>query len=144
MQNLNQRAAQSVIAHALKLSQEKYGGRDLSVSVCDKHGFLLAFARTDGAKLLSIELTQRKAYTAARMGVQTQAFLQRLQQENLNIAYFADEKFSAMPGGIPVYDDNKQLLGAVAIGGISAKEDQEAAEILVGALCEGLRNNQFN
>jgi glc operon protein GlcG len=138
MQNLNQRAAQFLVAQALNLMQEKYAGRALSVAVCDKSGFLLAFARSDEAKLLTIELTQRKAYTAARTGVQTQAFLQRLQQENLNIAYFSDDRFSALPGGIPVYDGDKRLLGAVAIGGISAKEDQEAAEILVAALTDHL------
>lgn len=143
MHNLNQRAARSVVEHALKLSNEKYGGRALSVAVCDRNGFLLAFARTDDAKVLSIELTQRKAYTAARMGVPTQSFLQRLQKENLNIAYFADEKFSAMPGGMPIYNEDKQLLGALAIGGISAAEDQEAAEILAAALDDGMKNNQF-
>ena len=140
MQNLNQRAAQFVVGKALDLVQEKYAGRALSVAVCDRNGFLLAFARCDEAKLLTIELTQRKAYTAARTGVQTQAFLQRLQQENLNIAYFGDEQFSALPGGIPVFDADKRLLGAVAIGGISAKEDQEAAEILVAALTDQLHN----
>jgi len=138
MQNLNQRAAQSVVQHTLDLAQDKYAGRALSVAVCDKSGFLLAFARSDEAKLLTIELTQRKAYTAARTGVQTLAFLQRLQQENLNIAYFGDDRFSALPGGIPVYDGDKKLLGAVAVGGISAKEDQEAAEILVAALTDHL------
>jgi len=32
----------------------------------------------------------------------------------------------------------------VAIGGISAQEDVEAVDILIGALDEGLRNNLFS
>ncbi|MBS1155071.1 MAG: heme-binding protein [Proteobacteria bacterium] len=138
LQNLTLAIAQSAVQHALQLSQQRYGGRPLSVAVCDKSGFLLAFARMEEAKLLSIELTQRKAYTAARMGAPTHVFLQRLQQENLEISYFADDKFSAMPGGLPVFNADKQLIGALAIGGISAKEDLEAAELIVAALADAL------
>jgi len=144
LQNLNQKAAQSVIQHALALGAEKYSGKGLSVAVCDKNGFLLAFARTDNARPLSIELTLRKAYTASRMACTTLAFQQRLQKENLELAYFGDGKFAAMPGGSPVFNADKQLIGAVAIGGISAQEDVEAVDILIGALDEGLRNNLFS
>lgn len=134
LSNLDQKSAQLVVQHALQLPLEKYAGRSLSVAVCDKDGFLLAFARTDGAKLLTIELTQRKAYTAARLGATTESFLKRLQQENLDIAYFGDARFSALPGGIPVFNESKALVGAVGVGGISAREDHEAAEMLVQAL----------
>ena len=116
----------------------------MSIAVCDRNGFLLAFARTDNARPLSIELTIRKAYTASRMGCTTLAFQQRLQQENLELAYFADEKFAAMPGGVPLFNEARQLIGALAIGGISAQEDIEAADILVAALNEGIRNNLFS
>ena len=143
MENLTQSAAQSVIAHALALGTEKYADKGLSVAVCDRNGFLLAFSRTDNARPLSIELTLRKAYTASRMGCSTLAFQQRLQKENLELAYFGDEKFAAMPGGAPVLNDRKQLLGAVAVGGISAQEDVEAVEILIATLNDGIRNNLF-
>ena len=144
MENLTQSAAQSVVAHALALGMEKYADKGLSVAVCDRNGFLLAFGRTDNARPLSIDLTLRKAYTASRMACTTLAFQQRLQKENLELAYFGDEKFAAMPGGAPVFNDRKQLLGAVAIGGISAQEDVEALDTLIAALHDGLRNNLFS
>jgi len=144
MENLTQSAAQSVVAHALVLGTEKYADKGLSVAVCDRNGFLLAFARTDNARPLSIELTLRKAYTASRMGCSTLAFQQRLQKENLELAYFGDEKFAAMPGGAPVLNERKQLLGAVAVGGISAQEDVEAVEVLIATLNDGIRNNLFS
>ena len=144
MENLTQSAAQSVVAHALVLGTEKYADKGLSVAVCDRNGFLLAFGRTDNARPLSIDLTLRKAYTASRMACSTLAFQQRLQKENLELAYFGDEKFAAMPGGAPVFNDRKQLLGAVAIGGISAQEDVEALDTLIAALNDGLRNNLFS
>ena len=144
MENLTQSAAQSVLAHALALGMEKYADKGLSVAVCDRNGFLLAFGRTDNARPLSIDLTLRKAYTASRMACTTLAFQQRLQKENLELAYFGDAKFAAMPGGAPVFNDRKQLLGAVAIGGISAQEDVEALDTLIAALHDGLRNNLFS
>ena len=144
MENLTQSAAQTVVAHALLLGTEKYADKGLSVAVCDRNGFLLAFGRTDNARPLSIDLTLRKAYTASRMACSTLAFQQRLQKENLELAYFGDEKFAAMPGGAPVFNDRKQLLGAVAIGGISAQEDVEALDTLIAALHDGLRNNLFS
>lgn len=132
--NLPQRAAQSAVEHALALAAEKYAATGLSVAVCDRNGFLLAFGRTDNARPLSIELTLRKAYTASRMGCSTLAFQQRLQRENLELSWFGDEKFAAMPGGVPILNAGKKLIGALAIGGISAQEDVEAAELLVATL----------
>ena len=94
--------------------------------MCDASGELLSFARMDNAKLLTIELTQRKAHTSSRLGCTTQAFLQRLQKEQLDISYFADPHFTALPGGVPLLYDGK-CLGAVAVGGLSAQEDHDAA-----------------
>ncbi len=136
--NLPQSAAQSAVCHALALGAEKYAATGLSVAVCDRNGFLLAFGRTDNARPLSIELTLRKAYTASRMGCSTLAFQQRLQRENLELSWFGDEKFAAMPGGLPIFNAEKKLIGALAIGGISAQEDVEAAEQLVATLQNNL------
>lgn len=59
LQNLPQSAAQSVIRHALALAGERHAATGLSVAVCDRYGFLLAFGRTDNARPLSVELTLR-------------------------------------------------------------------------------------
>lgn len=128
IERLTANVAQQAIHYAFQLSKAHYSGQPLSVAVCDDAGFLMAFAKLDGAKLLTIELTQRKAYTSSRLGCTTAAFLQRLQTEDLAIGYFADEKFTALPGGIPLINEQKKCLGAVAIGGISAEGDHQAAE----------------
>ncbi len=125
--HLTSAIASSAVDQALTLAKTDYQNRPLSVAVCDPQGFLLAFARMDGAKLMTIELTQRKAYTSSRLGSATDAFLQRLQTERLDIGYFGDDRFTALPGGIPLFDAGKRCLGAVAVGGLSAAEDHEAA-----------------
>lgn len=118
--------ALQAVNHALNLAENQYARRPLSVAVCDANGEVMTFARMDNAKLLTIELTQRKAHTSSRLGCTTQAFLQRLQGEQLDISYFADPKFTALPGGVPVLHEGK-CLGAVAVGGLSAQEDHDAA-----------------
>lgn len=132
--NLTQEAAQATVGRALALAAEKYAATGLSVAVCDRNGFLLAFGRTDHARPLSIELSMRKAYTASRMACSTLDFQRRLQREKLELAYFADERMAAMPGGVAVFDAAHRLLGAIAVGGISAEEDVVVAEWLVRAL----------
>lgn len=54
------------VTYALELAETRYANRPLSVAVCDANGELLSFARMDNAKLLTIELTQRKARTSSR------------------------------------------------------------------------------
>ena len=118
--------AKKIAECAESLVATEYGSNPFSVAVCDKDGFLVLFQKADNAKLLTIKLTPAKAYTAARMGVPTVDFLQRLQTENLEICYFADGTFTAMPGGMPIFNSQHKLIGAVGIGGL--KQDGEVAE----------------
>ena len=96
MTTLTLKQALRAVAFALDLADSCYTKRPLSVAVCDASGELLSFARMDNAKLLTIELTQRKARTSSRLGCTTLAFLQRLQKEQLDISYFADPRFTAL------------------------------------------------
>ncbi|PWC17531.1 heme-binding protein [Brenneria roseae subsp. roseae] len=133
MENLTFEEAHRAVNHALELAENRYNGRPLTVAVCDRSGTLLAFARMDGTKAFTVTLTQRKAYTAAQFGIPTAALLARLQKEQLELSYFADDGFSPLPGGIPVIRGNT-VIGAVAVGGISITEDVEAAESIVDSL----------
>ncbi|MCU5774818.1 heme-binding protein [Erwiniaceae bacterium BAC15a-03b] len=135
MMTLTLQQARQAVEHALQLAQTDYQQRALSVAVCDASGELLSFARMDQAKLLTIALTQQKARTSSRLGCTTQAFLQRLQQEQLDIGWFADPHFTALPGGVPVLRDGK-CLGAVAVGGLSAREDHDAATAVVAFISQ--------
>jgi len=125
LENITLALAKKIGNYAEEIVAKEYGAKPFSVAVCDKDGFTVLFNKLDGAKLLTINLTPNKAYTAARMGVSTADFLLRLQRDNLNISYFADDKFVGMPGGMPIYNDQQQIIGAVGIGGL--KEDGEVA-----------------
>ena len=131
MENITLPMAKKLGEFAETLVAKEYGAKPFSVAVCDKDGFLVLFNKLDGAKLLTINLTPNKAYTAARMGVSTADFLARLQRDNLNIAYFADDRFVGMPGGVPIFNAKQELIGAVGIGGL--KEDGEVAAKVAAA-----------
>jgi glc operon protein GlcG len=104
--------------------------KPICVSVCDAQGFLLAFARMPGAPVRSVQISQGKAYSAARLGVTTQAVLARLKNEGIEIGYFCDPLLTALPGGAPLKDQAGNLHGAIGVSGLSSAEDQQVTDFV--------------
>jgi len=129
MSELTFQLAQSLVEQAMRSAAEKFK-RPICVAVVDHAGFLLAFARQDGAPLRSIQICQGKAYTAARMGVTTHAFFERLQREEIQARDFCDERLTALAGGSPLKNAEGKVLGAAGISGLTSAEDQEIANLL--------------
>ncbi len=107
-------------------------GRPICVSVCDAQGFLVAFARMAGTPVRSIALSQAKAYTAARIGVGTAAWHERLQGLGYPASYFCDPGLTGLPGGAVLRDAGGTVLGGVGISGLLPAEDQAIADLLAG------------
>ncbi|MCS0503229.1 GlcG/HbpS family heme-binding protein [Ancylobacter mangrovi] len=133
METIDYEQARRMVADALARAAAEYG-RPICAAACDAQGFLLAFARADGAPVRSIALSQGKAYSAARMGVGTDAFLARLHRENIPASYFCDPALTALPGGAVVKNAAGRLLGAVGISGLAPEEDQAIADLLAASL----------
>ncbi len=125
--------AQDLVQRALALGREQFA-RPICVAVCDAQGFLLAFARADGAPLRSIAIAQGKAYTCARMGTDTDAFLERLRRDDIQPGYFCDERLTALPGGSVLKSAGGDVLGGVGISGLTSAEDQVIARAVAAAL----------
>ena len=98
--------------------------RPACISICDENGFLLGFHRLDGSPIRSIQISQSKAYTAIRMGISTEAFLERLRKENVDIKYFCDPLLTALPGGSLLKGKNGKIVGAAGVSGLAPSEDQ--------------------
>jgi len=94
------------------------------IAVADSHGELIAFARMDGAPISSIRIAANKAWTAARERKPTQDIGDRVRhpERGHDIAYYGDPRFVGWGGGIPVWKDG-QVVGAVAVSGLSSSED---------------------
>jgi uncharacterized protein GlcG (DUF336 family) len=127
--------AQTLVEKAIEKAAAEFK-RPICVAVCDQYGFLLAFGRMDGAPVRSIAISQGKAYTAARIGVNTDAFLERLHRENIPASYFCDEKLTGMPGGSVLKDANGQIVGGAGISGLAPQEDQAIANMMAELIRE--------
>jgi glc operon protein GlcG len=107
-----------IVERALKMQKAAV------IAVADSHGELIAFARMDGAPISSIRIAANKAWTAARERKPTQDIGDRVRhpEKGHDIAYFGDPRFVGWGGGIPVWKDG-QVVGAVAVSGLSSSED---------------------
>ena len=136
MKAIDLQGAQKLVAAAIKKAATEFK-RPICVAVCDTQGFLLAFARGDGAPVRSIDLSQGKAYSAARLGVNTDAFLERLHRENILPSYFCDNRLTGLPGGAVLKSATGEVLGGAGISGLTSAEDQ----IIANALAELVAKN---
>jgi len=95
-----------------------------AVAVADAHGDLIYFARMDGAPVSSIRIAMNKAWTAARERKPTKEIGDKVKhpEKGHDIAYFGDPQYVGWGGGIPV-SKNGQVIGAVAVSGLSSAED---------------------
>jgi len=94
------------------------------VAVADSHGELIAFARMDGAPVSSIIIATNKAWTAARERKPTKEIGDKVKhpEKGHDIAYYGDPRFVGWGGGIPIWK-NGEVVGAVAVSGLSSAED---------------------
>jgi glc operon protein GlcG len=108
------------------------------VAVADAHGDLICFARMDGAPVSSILIAINKAWTAARERKPTKEIGDQIKhpEKAHDIAYYGDPKYVGWGGGIPVWK-NGEVLGAVAVSGLSSIEDAAlaalGAELIAGS-----------
>ena len=95
-----------------------------AVAVADVHGELICFARMDGAPVSSIRVAMNKAWTAARERKPTREIGEKVKhpEKGHDIAYYGDPKYVGWGGGIPVWK-NGEVIGAVAVSGLSSNED---------------------
>ncbi|WP_083266130.1 GlcG/HbpS family heme-binding protein [Burkholderia lata] len=123
---LDSSIAQELIVRATGMAASEYA-RPICVAICDDNGFLVAFLREPKSPMRSIAIAQSKAYTAARMSVETAAFHERLLRERLQLGDFCDERLTSLPGGAPIHDHDGRLIGAIGVSGLTADQDQTIA-----------------
>lgn len=94
------------------------------VAVADVHGDLICFARMDGAPVSSIRIAMNKAWTAARERKSTKEIGEKVKdvEKSHDIAYYGDPQYVGWGGGVPVWK-NGEVIGAVAVSGLTSSED---------------------
>src|SRR6266566_5172350 len=107
---LAQKMADAAVAKARAL------GVSENVAILDDGGNLKAFNRMDGASMPTIEIAQKKAYTAL-FGVSTQDFFNFIQGDPSLLAGIPTlARVAAWGGGFPI-KVNGEVVGAIGLSG---------------------------
>jgi glc operon protein GlcG len=99
------------------------------IAVVDAFGEVLVLIRMDGAPLMSLNIAQNKAFSAAQMTQTSKQIGNAVKDsaDGFDIAYLSNPRFIGFGGGVPLML-NGQCVGAVALSGLPEHEDMEIAE----------------
>ncbi|MEU6530379.1 heme-binding protein [Streptomyces sp. NPDC046928] len=125
-------------ADALVLAAQRAAeaaGVQVSVTVLDAGGHLLAFRRDDRAVLISGETSTRKAYTALQLGTPTADLVDAVQPGGLfhTLPTALDRPLLFIAGGLPIHRDGR-LIGAIGVGGGAPEQDHGFAATAVDSV----------
>lgn len=126
-------AAQALLAKGLTLAAERE--LRLSIAIVDRAGDLLAFARMDGAAIVTIDVATGKARTAAFLRAPSKLFEDMINGGAPLMA--TTPGLLPLQGGMPVVLDG-ETIGAVGVSGSSGDNDQAMAT-LIAEVFSGLR-----
>ena len=112
--SISSELAQKMVDAAVAKAREL--GVSENVAILDDGGNLKAFSRMDGASMPTIEIAQKKAYTAL-FGVSTQDFFNFIQGDPSLLAGIPTlARVAAWGGGFPI-KVNGQVVGAIGLSG---------------------------
>lgn len=100
------------------------------IAVVDEGCNLLAFLRMDGARVLSIDSSTRKAMTAATTGRPTGGITPP--EKGLLLAEATAGRMTNLPGGLPLIARG-HVVGGIGIGSGTSEQDLEVAQVAVAA-----------
>jgi len=133
MADITSRQAEGVLTEALARAEQI--DTLMNVAVVDAGGNLKAFSRMDGAWLGSIDIALKKARTA-RFFDMNSGELGSLSQPGgplFNIEV-SNNGLITFPGGIPLRDENGEVIGGIGVSGSTVDNDQAVAEAGAKAL----------
>lgn len=111
-------------------------GTPMVIAIVDDSGILKAFHRMDGAALLSVQLAQDKAWTAASFGLATHAWHDFIVTDPpLLHGIVKTPRLIVFGGGYPIEVDGV-CVGGIGVSGGHYSQDMEVAEAGLAALAE--------
>lgn len=121
-------AAATQVADAAEAEARKNNWA-VSIAVVDDSGHLILFRRMDGAKLVAIDIAQRKARTAAYFQGPTKGLEEEVTKGG-RTALLPIDGFMPLEGGVPIVSGG-EMVGAVGVSGVTGAQDAQCA--LAGA-----------
>lgn len=130
--HLSSDAAGRLVGEALRYAEAK--GWAVCVAVCDASGSLLALQRGDACIRPAIDFAIDKAFTAAGLRRETEAFFERCQEKPALAQGMTNrERLLVFPGGLPIFVDGV-CVGAIGVSGASDQEDVACGRAALAAL----------
>jgi uncharacterized protein GlcG (DUF336 family) len=122
----------SELAHRMIAAAEdraRETGHPMVIAVCDESGVLKAFSRMDGAPLLSVQVAQDKAYTAAGFGMATEGWHDFIKDDPplASGAVGGIDRLVVFGGGYPIKVGD-QVVGAIGVSGGHYSQDMDVAK----------------
>ncbi|MDX2331436.1 GlcG/HbpS family heme-binding protein [Campylobacter hepaticus] len=114
----------------LELAQKeaRKEGFNVSITIVDKSGQILAVLRDENAGVHTLSASYKKAYTAVSQKRETGQILKGVKEGIIpeDIRYL-DDKFSIMPGGVPIMLDGI-VIGGIGVGDAHLEQDVKIAK----------------
>lgn len=129
----HRQAAEAIAVVRAELEER---GAGAAVAVVDDHGELIAFLRTDGCPLASINNAIHKAFTAARERKESGEVGTAARDEGFPITNFGDLRYTGWGGGVPVVVGGI-VVGAVGVSGLPEADDVALARLGAAAIGSG-------
>ncbi len=102
-------------------------GVAIVVSVLDPAGLPVAFARMDGAPMLSLDIAADKAWSVSAFGQPTTWWAETIAAEPALSALANNNRLMPVPGGVPLLFEG-DVIGAVGVSGATGEQDHQIAE----------------
>jgi len=104
-------------------------GHAFVIAIVDESGVLKALSRMDGAPLLSVQVAQDKAYSAAGFGMPTHSWHDFIKDDPPLAAGATTgiDRLVVFGGGYPIVVDG-QMVGGIGVSGGHYRQDMEVAE----------------
>src|SRR5213079_3734493 len=129
MTRLTLEFALRVIDGALGRAAE-LGCAPLTVVVLDAGGHDIALKRQDGSGILRVDIARGKAWGALGMGLSSRELGERAQKVPAFVGALASVSQGRLvpaAGGILIYDEARNVVGAIGISGDTSDRDEECA-----------------
>ena len=100
----------------------------MDIAIVDAGANLVAFARMDGAWIGSVDISQKKAKTAAWFTMDTAALSPLVQPGAplFNIEH-SNGGLITFPGGVAIKNAQGEVIGAIGVSGSTVEHDHEVA-----------------
>ncbi len=125
VRELSLSAAQKLLAKGLDHAASRE--MRLAISVVDRAGNLMAFARMDGASIVTVDVAMGKARTAAFLKAPSKLFEDMINSGKPSMA--TTPGLLPLQGGMPVVSEG-EVVGAVGVSGSSGESDQAVATLI--------------